>query len=136
MSYGISLVDPVTKDTLNLDTPHQIKGGTYALGGITEMWLNITYNYGQWYYKKDVFPNKDGIRSIYGKTGLESIPILKHAIDKLETMKIDLSPEKIKEYESQDVTGYWLPTRENAIKPLYSLLTFAQARPDGIWMGD
>ncbi len=32
MSYDISLVDPVTKETLELDAPHQIRGGTYALG--------------------------------------------------------------------------------------------------------
>lgn len=28
-----------------------------------------------------------------------------------------------------------MPTKENAIKPLYSLLVFAQMRPDGAWAG-
>ena len=31
---------------------------------------------------------------------------------------------------------YWLPTRTNAIRPLYQLLALAQMRPDGVWEGD
>ena len=30
MSYDISLVDPVTKETLIMDSPHQMRGGTYG----------------------------------------------------------------------------------------------------------
>jgi hypothetical protein len=33
MGWDLTLVDPVTKEELYEDTPHQIKGGTYALGG-------------------------------------------------------------------------------------------------------
>ena len=51
MSYDIYLRDRVTKETVHFDTPHQMAGGTYAIGGTTEAWLNITYNYAQWYYK-------------------------------------------------------------------------------------
>ena len=36
MSYDISLTDPVTGETLELDTPHHMRGGTYAVGGTTE----------------------------------------------------------------------------------------------------
>ena len=117
-----------------------MRGGTYALGGTSEAWLNITYNYAQWYYKDGVFPNngdhKSGIRAIYGLSGAESIPVLQHAIDTLEQMDEDLSEKEIKEYEEQGATGYWLPTRENAIKPLYQLLAMAKMRPDGVWDGD
>lgn len=35
MSYDIRLIDPVTKETINFDTPHQMTGGTYAVGGTT-----------------------------------------------------------------------------------------------------
>jgi len=140
MSYDISLKDPVTGDTLQLDTVHHMTGGTYALGGTRECWLNVTYNYASWYYEDGVFPDKgedhSGIRSIYGLTGAESIPVLQHAIETLEAMDCDISFEERREYEEQGVTGYWLPTRANAISPLYQLLAFAQLRPDGVWSGD
>ena len=76
------------------------------------------------------------IRTIYGMTGAESIPVLKKAIAKLESMTVDISDEECRECEGQGATGYWMPTRENAIRPLYQLLAFAQMRPDGVWEGD
>ena len=45
MSYDIRLCDPVTGDVINLDHPHLMRGGTYAMAGTTELWLNVTYNY-------------------------------------------------------------------------------------------
>lgn len=139
MSYDISLVVPVTKENLCLDFQHQMHGGNYAVYGTNEAWLNITYNYSRWYYKDGVFPENGenkGIRSIYGMSGLESIPILENAIEKLENLPEELSKKEIWECKSHNVTGYWLLTRSNAIKPLYQLLTLAKARPDGIWRGD
>lgn len=135
MSYDIRLKDPVTKETLEMDTPHQMKGGTYALGGTTEMWLNITYNYSRWYTRKEAF-GEEGIRSIYGMSGAKSIPVLTNAITGLESLNEDLTDEEIQTFNEQGVDGYWLPTRENAIRPLYQLLAFAQLRPDGVWDGD
>lgn len=145
MSFDIYLTDPVTKETILLDEPHFMRGGTYALGGTREAWLNITYNYGFWYREDGVFPKiKDdedpdgdkGIRSIYKMTGAESIPVLKAAIKSLESMDKDLTEEEIKEYADFNAGGYWAPTRANAIKPLYQLLVLAQMRPDGVWDGD
>lgn len=97
-----------------------------------------------WYYKDDVFPDRGnhedyelrGIRSIYGLSGAESIPVLQNAIAKLEAMTEDISEEELQRCEKQGATGYWLPTRANAIKPLYQLLAFARMRPDGVWDGD
>lgn len=118
MSYDIELLDPVTREVIQLDSPHQIKGGTYAMNGTTEAWLNITYNYGQIYREK--FGEK-GIRTIYGMTGAESIPVIQKVIDEL----------------GNDVNkDYWKATEGNAKKPLYGLLAFAKMRPDGIWDGD
>jgi hypothetical protein len=118
MSYDIYLKDPVTSKTITFEHIHDIKGGTYCLGGTKEAWLNITYNYGSHYRR--VFGEK-GIRTIYGMTGAESIPILKKAISEL----------------GDDVSNdYWEPTEGNAKKALYGLLAFAQLRPDGIWDGD
>lgn len=135
MSYDIELKDPVTKEVIEFDSPHQMRGGTYALNGTNEAWLNITYNYSIWYYRDDTFGEK-GIRTIYGLSGAESIPVLKKAIAGLEASNEELSDEEIQKCEEQGATGYWMPTRENAIKPLYQLLAMAQMRPDGIWEGD
>ena len=135
MSYDISLVDPVTRETLTMDAPHQMRGGTYAIGGTDEMWVNITYNYARWYYKDYAF-GENGIRSIYGLSGAESIPVLKKAIAGLEDSKEELPDEEVKQCFEHGTTGYWLPTRENAIRPLYQLLALAQMRPDGVWEGD
>lgn len=118
MSYDISLVDPVTKETLEVEAPHHIRGGMYAVGGTTEAWLNITYNYAPHFYR--VF-GENGIRSIYGLTGAESIPVIKQAMEQLGD---DVDPD------------YWKPTEGNAKRSLAGLLALAQMRPDGIWTGD
>lgn len=135
MSYDISLRDPVSNEVLEMDSPHMMAGGTYAVGGTTEMWLNVTYNYSRWYYKEYAFGEK-GIRSIYGLSGAESIPVLKKAISGLESTDDDLSYEEQKDFVEYGASGYWLPTKENALKPLYQLLAMAQMRPDGVWEGD
>lgn len=140
MSYDISLCDPVTHETLQTAEPHMTRGGMYVQGGTTEMWLNVTYNYADWYYRPGVFARtkkaSKGIRTIYGMTGAQSIPVLKKAIKKLESLNEDISDEERRECEEQGATGYWMPTRENAIRPLHQLLAFAQMRPDGVWEGD
>lgn len=120
MSYDIELCDPATKATLELDTPHLIAGGTYAVDGTTSLELNITYNYAKFYYRDDVFGEK-GIRTIYGMTGAESIPVLERAIAALGN---DVDPD------------YWKACEGNAKRPLTQLLAFAQMRPDGVWDGD
>ena len=118
MSYDIRLADPITKETIILDAPHQIKGGTYAVGGTNEAWLNVTYNYGKHFYP--LFGDK-GIRELYGKSGAESIPILENAILQLDD---DVNED------------YWAATEGNAKRALLGLLAFAKIRPDGIWNGD
>lgn len=96
---------------------NQIKGGTYALGGTIEAHLNVTYNYCKFF----TGIGENGIRSLYGKSGAESISILKKAIEQL----------------GNDVDNdYWKPTEGNAKRALCGLLSLAQLRPDGIWEGD
>jgi hypothetical protein len=51
MSCDITLRDPVTDEVIQFDSPHTLKGGNYALGGTTEAWLNITYNYAEHFYR-------------------------------------------------------------------------------------
>jgi hypothetical protein len=118
MSYDIELLDPVSKKRIEFDRPHQMKGGTYACGGTRQAWLNVTYNYSKHFYK--VLGEK-GIRSIYGITGAESIPILNEAINKLK----------------DNVDGdYWKATEGNAKEALFQLVAMATMRPDGVWNGD
>ena len=140
MSYDISLIDPVSKETLCAEFEHEMTGGTYAVGGTKELWLNGTYNYADWYYKPGVFgPTKEeskGIRTIYGMSGSESIPVLQKAISALKAMDEDISDEERRQCEEQGATGYWMPTRDNAIRPLYQLVAMAMIRPDGVWDGD
>jgi len=119
MSYDIELVDPVSRKTLELDEPHHMRGGTYAMGGTTECSLNITYNYSRHYY--NTISATEGIRAIYGMTGAESIQILKIAVAQLGD---DVSDD------------YWESTEVNAKRALLQLIALAKLRPDGIWQGD
>lgn len=138
MSYDISLCDPVTGDVLELETAHHMRGGTYAVGGTTDASLNVTYNYAVHYRRLfqgrtvtdpdvakrngcDVGHTLNGIRSIYGLTGAESIPVLQAVIAKL----------------GDDVADdYWEATEGNAKRALSQLLALAHMRPDGVWSGD
>lgn len=118
MSYDIWLEHPVNGKKLTADTPHDMRGGTYAVGGTKELWINITYNYSQFFYK--VFGD-GGIRQLYGKPASEAIPIIKKAISQL------------KDDTDQD---YWKATEGNAKAALHKLLALCQMRPDGIIEGD
>lgn len=92
MSYDISLNDPVTNEPASVPG-HLMHGGTYKADyhpetGIftpalnTEAELNITYNYGRYYY--EAYPEK-GIRTIYGMSGYDSIEVLEEMIEVLCT---------------------------------------------------
>lgn len=119
MSYDINLIDPVSNDVLLLEDAHHMTGGTYQLGGSNEASLNVTYNYSK--ICCEAFGCDTGIRTIYGLTGLESIPVLEGAISKL----------------GNDVDAdYWKPTEGNVKRALSKILTLAKMRPDGIWDGD
>lgn len=76
MSYDLQF------DCGPLPASHRIAGGTFALGGSTEPWINITYNYVR-HFREAL--GDGGIRSLYGKTAEEIIPILDLAIPKLGT---------------------------------------------------
>lgn len=117
MSYDIELTDPVTGQCILLEEKHDMRGGTYCLGGTREACINITYNYAKHF---DSIGNK-GIRSIYGMTGAESLPILKNAASILGD---DIDDD------------YWKATEGNAKIALHQLIALAQLRPDGVWKGD
>ena len=118
MSYDIDLCDPVTLDAIVLDERHQMRGGTCQVGGCLYASLNVTYNYAQHFYR---VMGEEGIRTLYGKTGAETIPILEAAIGQLGD---DVDPD------------YWKSTEGNAKRSLCQLLALARMRPDGVWAGD
>lgn len=115
MSYGVSLVDPETNETLHTDYPHVAKGGTYQVGEVTECWLNITYNYSPHFVK--VFGD-EGIEFLDGISGKDSISILEGAIEQLGD---DIDDD------------YWKPTEGNARFALVQMKLLATMRPDGVW---
>lgn len=134
MSYDIELQDPVTKEVLQLDSPHHMRGGTYCVGGEIEASLNVTYNYAPHFRRvfgddnveltqfEAIFGGGEtGIRRLYGTSGANSIPVLEKAIAML----------------GDDVDDdYWKPTEGNAKRALVQLLALAKMRPDGVWAGD
>ena len=118
MSYDISLTDPITGETLLLEAPHHMRGGTYCVGGESRATLNVTYNYSS-YLREVLWPR--GIRTIYGMTGAASLPMLRDAAAKL----------------GDDVDdNYWKPTQGNVKRALLQLAALAEMRPDGVWSGD
>lgn len=137
MSYDIELVDQVTGETLELDDPHHMRGGTYAVGGTTRARLNITFNYAEQFRRvfvelpwprakapawlRDRGGPVNGIRTIYGLTGAESLPVLDRAIDMLADNVDD---------------DYWTATDGNVKRALVQLRALAAMRPDGLWSGD
>ena len=91
MSYDIYLRDPVTGETAEVPRHLMIGGtfradyhpetGTFTPALNTDAHLNITYNYGSYYYEA---VSENGIRSIYGMTGGDSIAVLEKMIKILE----------------------------------------------------
>ena len=96
------------------------------------MWLHITSNYARWYYEPVAFGDI-GIFVINDMAATESVPVINKAIAGLKALNADLSNEEIEQYREHNVNGYWLPTKQNALRPLYQLLALALMRPDGIW---
>lgn len=117
MSWDFDLCDSVTREVLSTDKKHFMFGGTVCVGGDTSMTLNVTYNYSDIINK--VIESEEGYAYLLsGKSGAETIPILKNAISKL----------------CNDVDDdYWKATEGNAKRALSQLLAFAQMRPDEIW---
>ena len=118
MSYDLYLHAPGTSEPCELKEKHQMRGGTYQIGGCPRAEFNITWNYADHYYR--LFGEK-GIRTIYGMTGAESIPVLTNVILQLG--------------QDED-SNYWKGTEGNAKKALRCLLSLATECPDGIWDGD
>lgn len=119
MSYDIKLIDASTKQVLQTHNPHNLRGGTYAVGGTTEANLNVTYNYSE-HYRQHLDADQ-GIRWLYGQRAKDTFDRLEAAITALGT--------------DRD-TDYWKATPGNAGAALADLLTLGRMFPGGIWLGD
>ncbi len=111
MSYDIRFKIKDTDTTVTFDKPIDIRGGTYQLGGTSEAWLNITYNYSPHFYR--VFGEK-GIRELYGKNPIEVIEAIWKVFPEL---KDDIDSD------------YWKPTEGNAKEALANLAYLALKCP-------
>lgn len=101
-------------ETIQFDEPHNIAGGTYAVGGTTEAWFNITYNYSPILTRVLKMP----FRNLEGMRAGDTIPLLRVALMQLGT----------------DVhENYWEPTEGNVARAVQGLIDLAEAAPDGIW---
>lgn len=150
MGYDISLIERSTGETIELPVKHVMAGATccaeydektgkFFVKPTTEAWLSVTYNYSKYYFdaaeNDERFYGNDrtgnytnlGIRGIYGKIGVESIPMLKDMAARIQ--------ERVAT-KSIIAEDYWTASAANAVKPIYQLLAFAELRPDGIWEGD
>jgi hypothetical protein len=117
MSYDIRL------NGVEFSEPHDLRGGTYQVGGTTSAHLNVTYNYV--HHFRRVLGEK-GIRFIYGMTANDSIGVLEKAIAQMNGEPDD---------------DYWAATEGNARAALKDLLILAlRARDEGYgdatWSGD
>ena len=93
---------------------HHSEGGTYALGGISEAEINVTYNY------SGDFHDALGMsfRDLQGKKAKDVIEILQMGAEKLGT--------------KQDA-DYWARTPGNAGHVLAILATWAEQNPEAIF---
>ena len=113
MSYDISIVDEKGKQ-MQSPIKHNIIGGTYCVGGTTDLWLSVTYNYHQQF--KKAFEQPDGIRCLNGKPCMTAMMMIRRAMDKL----------------GDDVTNrYWDSTDGNAKEALANLLKLCALGCDG-----
>lgn len=83
MGYSLWLEDKETEQMCRRKEPEVDLGNVLCIGGSDLMEFNITYNYKPYYHNTKGF-EKDGIRTIYGLTGKESLPLLKRLAEDIE----------------------------------------------------
>lgn len=110
MSYDISLVNKDTDEQLYINEEHNLTGGTYAVGGTKELYLNITFNYCNIYKEYDLYiPDLDN-------------QLVVDVISKLCSVYAEM--------EGEPSDNYWEPTEGNAKRALKNLITLCSMAPD------
>lgn len=110
MSYDINLVDKDTGEYLYTNDEHNLTGGTYAVGGTKELYLNITFNYYKIFKEYNLY-----------------IPDLDNQLvaDVLSNLCSTYA-----EMEGEPSDNYWEATEGNAKKALKNLIALCSLAPD------
>ena len=116
MSYGVHLREP---NGSVCQVERHSECGNYVVGGTTDTYLNITWNYREYFYEH--IDKEQGIRWLYNKKAKDCVPKLEEVVKKLGT-KTDNS--------------YWAPTAGNAGYALSILLKWAKENPEAVFGGD
>jgi hypothetical protein len=114
------------------------EGGTYALGGIEQAELNVTYNYSPLYrlaLRSYTHDDTHGSGRPYGpvaeiglwhwidgRSGRETAECFKAVLSELDPRG-----------HNRPVDDYWAPTPSNAAAPIVTLLSWANEHPDAKW---
>ena len=109
MSYDIWVVD-----SKGSPIRHNVRGGTYALGGSMSLDVNVTFNYAPFYTK--AFHDERGIKSLNGMKCMDAIPVIVEAMRRLGDDETD---------------NYWDATEGNAKRALESVLRIVSLGYDG-----
>jgi len=115
MSYDLGLY----KDKKAVVVKLFVEGGTYPVAGSVIAELNVTYNYGWFFFH--LLDKKKGIRWLYGKQAKNTLKRLSKAVKELGT---------------HTDRNYWLPTPGNAGYTLNILRNWAKQHPTATWQGD
>jgi hypothetical protein len=99
----------------DVEVENHSEGGTYALGGISEACLNVTYNYSRCYAPFDF-----NLRDLDGKPA-------KDATEKLREIVKALG-------KNRDNDDYWAATPGNAGHALSILLDWAEQHPEATFV--
>lgn len=99
-----------------VEVPNHSEGGTYAMGGIAQAELNLTYNYSRFF--REALDREDGLRWLHDKRASECIGRLADAVGLLGVERDE---------------DYWAPTRGNAGHALSILLEWAKAHPEAVF---
>lgn len=134
MSYDIHIVDPETRETLHTAKTHMLRGGTYAQGGTTQLWLNITYNYSKWYYRADTLGESTVQYRDTGKGYMEEIAPELGGIPGLARCTIAEARTRVMRaitaLHGEPAADYWKPCEGNARHALISLLELLLLAPE------
>ena len=134
MSYDIRVINQ-DGEHVQLKERHVLTGGTYVLDGTTDAWLNVTYNYGDFFRK--YVDAEQGIRAIYGKSITEADELLTKAIEGIEKDYPEVFDD-----DPPGADDYWQSSPFNAVKALRNLRTIGELalkdHPDEAleWTGD
>jgi len=125
MGWDLSLHKKNTEtgeaESCYVEVPHNLKGGTYVVGGTRELWMQVTHNYNDFLAEA---LQESSLDCLQGKTVKETLPLLETAVQVLSQKYNNPMPSE----------RYWDATAGNALKALQDLVDLAKLAPlDATW---